>query len=142
MPVTSSTSYIKRWPVAETVLRALKEWADAQADARPDLAALGYFGSYARNEAAFGSDIDLIAIVEHSEASYLERARDWPYERLPVPADLLVYTVAEWDRLQRRGGRFARVLTDEVVWLVGGPPGFGRDCSGKHRLKPLDSDHE
>ena len=133
MPVTSSTSYIKRWPVAETVLRGLKEWADAQAEARPHLAALGYFGSYARNEAAFGSDIDLIAIVEHSEASYLERARDWPYERLPVPADLLVYTVEEWERLQRRGSRFARVLADEVVWVVGGPrfrTGVAAVCAG------------
>ena len=125
MPVTSSTSHIKRWPVAETVLRALKEWADAQADARPHLAALGYFGSYARNEAAFGSDIDLIAIVEHSETSYLERARDWPYERL------------QW-----RGGRFAQVLTDEVVWVLGGPPVSDGSCGGKHRLKPLASDHE
>lgn len=125
MPVTSSTSSIKRWPTAETVLRALKSWADAQAEARPGLAALGYFGSYARNQAGFGSDIDVIAIVEHSEVSYLERTRDWPFERLPVPADLLVFTVEEWDRLQRRRGRFARVLAQEAVWVVGAPPGSG-----------------
>ena len=126
MPVTSSTSSIKRWPATDTVLRSLNAWANAQAEARPGFTALGYFGSYARNEAGFGSDIDLIAIVEHSENSYLERARDWPYERLPVPADLLVYTVEEWNRLQRRGGRFARVMTHEVVWVIGGPPGSGR----------------
>lgn len=122
MPVTSSTSSIKRWPAADTVLRSVRAWANAQTEVRPGLAALGYFGSYARNEAGFGSDIDLIAIVEHSEASYLERASDWPYERLPVPADLLVYTVEEWYRLIHRGDRFARVLTNEVVWVVGGPP--------------------
>ena len=43
-----------------------------------------------------------------SELPRLERNRDWPCERLPVPTDLLVYTIEEWERMRRRGGRFAR----------------------------------
>ena len=49
----------------------------------------------------------------------MERNRDWPYELLPVPADLLVFTVEEWRRIHERGGRFARVMEEEVVWVVG-----------------------
>ncbi|HEX9801074.1 MAG TPA: nucleotidyltransferase domain-containing protein [Thermoanaerobaculia bacterium] len=79
---------------------------------------LGCFGSYARREAGVGSDLDLVAVVERSDRPFLERPRDWPTEKLPVPAEILVYTLPEWDRLQRTGGRFATTLATEMVWLV------------------------
>ena len=122
MPVTSSNSSVKRWPASDTVLAAFRKWARAQADIRPELVALGYFGSHARGDTGFGSDLDVVAIVEASDRPRLERNRDWPYERLPVPADLLVYTVEEWDRLHQRGGRFVRMLDDDAVWVIGSAP--------------------
>ena len=122
MPARSSTSSVKLWPTPEAVLVALRQWADAQADARPELAALGYFGSHARGDTGFGSDLDVVAIVERSEFPRMERNRDWLYERLPVPADLLVFTVEEWNRMRERGGRFARAMSEEVVWVVGSCP--------------------
>ena len=122
MPVTSSTSSVKRWPPADEVLAAFSEWAHAQADIRPELVALGYFGSHARGDTGFGSDLDIVAIVRKSGSSRLERHRDWPFERLPVPADLLVYTVEEWERLRQRGGRFAEMMDDEAVWVIGAAP--------------------
>ena len=95
MPVTSSTTSVKRWPTPDQVLEALRDWANTQEAVRPELVALGYFGSHARGDTGFGSDLDLVAIVSNSELPRLERNRDWPYERLPVPTDLLVYTVEE-----------------------------------------------
>ena len=122
MPVTSSTTSVKRWPTPDQVLRALRDWANTQEAVRPELVALGYFGSHARGDTGFGSDLDLVAIVSESELPRLERNRDWPYERLPVPADLLVYTVEEWKRMRRRGGRFARMMDEEAVWVLGSAP--------------------
>ncbi|WP_419167949.1 nucleotidyltransferase domain-containing protein [Candidatus Palauibacter sp.] len=104
------------------MLGALKEWAEAQAAARPELRAVGCFGSYARGDAGFGSDLDLVAIVDRSDCPPLHRLCDWPFEALPVPADLLVYTVPEWRRLVSRGDRFSHVMAREVVWVIGGPP--------------------
>ena len=89
MPVTSSTSSIKRWPSVETILGALEDWGAAAAERRDDLVALGYFGSYARGDAGFASDLDLI-----------------------------VYTADEWERLQAENGRFARTLNAEARWLL------------------------
>ncbi|MDE2676931.1 MAG: nucleotidyltransferase domain-containing protein [Gemmatimonadetes bacterium] len=122
MPVTSSTTSVKRWPTPDQVLDELRGWANVQAASRPDLVALGYFGSHARGDTGFGSDLDLVAIVSKSDLTRLERNRDWPYERLPVPADLLVYTVDEWESMRRTGGRFARMLGEEAVWVVGEAP--------------------
>ena len=119
MPGTSSGSFVKRWPKPDRVIADLRKWAESQAEIRPELIALGYFGSHARGDTGFGSDLDLVAIVGESDVPQMQRNRDWPFERLPVPADLLVYTVEEWRRLRRRGGRFARVLESEVIWVVG-----------------------
>lgn len=118
MPVTSSASSIKRWPSSEAVLSSLKEWCAAEVAHRDGLLGFGYFGSYARGDEGFGSDLDLIAIVEADDRPAMERARDWPTEELPVPADLLVYSVTEWKRLQAEGGRFVRTLNTEARWLV------------------------
>ena len=121
MPVTSSNSSVKRWPRTEAVLDGLRAWAEAERGRRPDVAAFAYFGSYARGDAGFGSDLDLVAIVGASTASFLDRARDWPTEILPVPTDLLVYTPAEWTQLQTCDGRFAQTLLHDTVWLTGRP---------------------
>lgn len=122
MPATSSTSSVKRWPTPEEVLAALREWATVQAAVRPDLIALGYFGSHARGDTGFGSDLDVVAVVRDSAVPRLERNGDWPYELLPVPADLLVYTLEEWERMRGRGGRFARMMDEETVWVIGSRP--------------------
>lgn len=115
------TLYATEWPAPDVVLAALRKWADLQANVRPDLTALGFFGSHARGDSGFGSDLDLVAIVERSEHPRMERNRDWPYELLPVPVDLLVFTIKEWTRIHERGGGFARIMEEEVVWIVGAP---------------------
>lgn len=118
MPVRSSASSVLRWPEAAEVRAALASWAAVEAARRPALLRLGCFGSFARGEAGVGSDLDLVAVVDATDRRFSERARDWPTERLPVPTDIIVYTLAEWDELQRTGGRFARTLADETIWLV------------------------
>lgn len=117
MPVTSSTSSVKRWPKTDAVIAALKVWGAEAAGRRDDLIVLGYFGSYARGDAGFGSDLDLVMIVEEDSRPFMERALDWRTETLPVPVDLLIYTIAEWERLLAAGGRFARTLSTEARWL-------------------------
>ena len=83
-----------------------------------ELLRLGYFGSYARGDDGPGSDLDLVAVVRASELPFERRTATWNVLGLPVPADLLVYTAREWDALQARGGRFARVLANETVWIL------------------------
>lgn len=83
---------------------------------------LGYFGSYARGAWGVGSDLDLVAVVDHDQEPFERRTLTRDLNRLPVPADLLVYTRDERDALIRSGGRFARMLQEETVWL------FDRDA--------------
>ena len=118
MPVRSLRSSVLRWPDRDTVGRAVEEWARREAPRHPGLVRLGYFGSYARGDAGVGSDLDLVAVIERSDAAFERRALDWDLAELPVPAEILVYTAEEWERLRREGGRFAHALESEARWLA------------------------
>lgn len=50
-------------------------------------------------------------------ADLADKARVLDAARLPVPADLIVYTEDELEEVLSRGDRFARVLRDETVWF-------------------------
>ena len=125
MPVRSLASSVMRWPDADTVHRAACAWAMSLAEREADLVAAGYFGSYARGDAGVGSDLDLVVLVRDSALPFERRAARWPAEALPVPADVLVYTLAECEALPERRPRFARALRGETVWVVGVPPHDG-----------------
>ena len=117
MPVRSSATSVLKWPDAASVLEAVRRWAAEEAPRQAALLRLGLFGSYARGDAGVGSDIDLVAIVDASPERFDRRALTWRTEALPLPAELLVYTEAEWEALVREGGRFARTIEREAVWL-------------------------
>ena len=127
MPVRSSTSSVLKWPDRGSVVAALEAWAPREASRHAGLLRLGYYGSYARGNWGVGSDVDLIAIVEAAADPFERRALDWDLLDLPVPAEIVVYTREEWERLLREGGRFARTIERETVWLAWPipPPGQG-----------------
>jgi predicted nucleotidyltransferase len=92
--------------------------AERESRARPELIRLGFFGSYANGTWGVGSDLDLVAVVAESKEPFERRALSWNLNDLPVPAELLIYTSAEWERLIERGGRFAEMLRRDAVWLL------------------------
>ena len=118
MPVRSLNSSVLVWPDREQVDQAVRRWAAEELRRRPALRRLGYFGSYARGDWGVGSDLDLVAVVAEAAEPFDRRALTWTLTTLPVPAEILVYTDAEWRSLLERGGRFARTLAREVVWVA------------------------
>jgi hypothetical protein len=64
-----------------------------------------------------GSDLDLVAVVKDCKDPSYRRALGWDLSGLPVPADLLVYTLAEWDQLMAGKSLLARTLAREAIWV-------------------------
>ena len=118
MPVRSLNSRVLVWPDRAQVDAAARDWAADAAKSHPELLRAAYFGSYARGDWGVGSDLDLLAIVQEALDSFERRPSAWDLSGLPVPAELLVYTKVEWDTLRAGGGRFARTLAREAVWLL------------------------
>ncbi len=113
----SKDSSVLKWPDRTTVDRVARTWAAKEGRTHPKLWNLGYFGSYARGDAGVGSDPDLIAIVERASESFERRSLKWDLNPLPVPAEIIIYTRQEWERLRDKGGKFARTLARQVVWI-------------------------
>lgn len=117
MPVRSLNSSVFRWPDAATVDRAVRKWATEVAAKRKNVLRIGYFGSYARGDWGVGSDIDLVVVVEDDDEAPARRAVSWDVTDFPVPADLLIYTRAEWEAIANQRRRFYEVLIRETVWV-------------------------
>jgi hypothetical protein len=73
-----------------------------------------------------GSDLDLVAIVQRAPEPCARRAIAWDLAELPVAAELLVCSRQEWQRMLSAGGRFARTLEPETVWVY--PAAHERRC--------------
>jgi uncharacterized protein len=117
MPVTSSRSSIKRWPSADEVLRAAAAWAERLMAANDAIIGVASFGSYARGDAGVGSDLDLLVL--RRDGTPVPDVMGADVRALPVPADILHYTEAEFAAMLERGGRMAEVASHEARWLVG-----------------------
>jgi len=104
-----------RWPNRAEVHEAVRKWAEGLSKSRPELVRAGYFGSYARGEWSVGSDVDVVLVVTESTEPFYRRAASYDTMKLPVQADLLVYTSAEWESLRAR--RPPSPVTKDAVWV-------------------------
>jgi len=116
MPVRSLSSPVLRWPDARTVTDAARHWAAGAARACPDVARIGCFGSYVRGDWGVGSDLDIVVVLDRSDVPFERRAVEWDTTPLPVPADVLVYTSAEWRALCREPNGLPSFAPD-VAWV-------------------------
>lgn len=114
MPVRSLNSSVLKWPDRNMVEAAGRRWADRAARDRADVTRIGYTGSYARGDWGVGSDLDIVIIVHDASQPFERRGLEWDATDLPVPADVLVYTEAEWRALEAEKRR----LTRETVWIA------------------------
>lgn len=126
MPVRSLNSSVLKWPDADVVDEAAREWASRAASECPEIRGIGYTGSYARGDWGVGSDLDLVVIVPASSdlvgpdgMPSLEARRALDLTGLPVPADLILVREPDFERGLAEGRRFHRSLESETVWLFG-----------------------
>ncbi|MCR4432902.1 MAG: nucleotidyltransferase domain-containing protein [Caldiserica bacterium] len=113
MPVRLLSSSVLKWPDREIVLQAFRSWAEkAQAD--PRILGIGLFGSLVQGNWEPGGDLDAILILKESPLPFIERGREFDLMEIPVPVDLLVYTLKEWERLEEG---HPHGLPSRVEWL-------------------------
>lgn len=118
MPKPSSSTRVTRWPGPERVVPAVEAWAADLLASRSEVARVALVGSYARGDAGFGSDVDLVVVVSGTLPAGPERAV--PYletRRIPVPTDVLVFTEDEWRAMDPRFGT-REAVEREGRWLA------------------------
>lgn len=115
MPIRLLNSPVLKWPDAETVWQAVRDWTEDLVRQHPEIVRVGLFGSYARGDWGVGSDIDAVIIVRETLVPFVERARQFDTYPLPLSTGLLVYTEAEWPKMLLEG-RFAPAIEREAIW--------------------------
>jgi hypothetical protein len=116
MPVRSLRTSVLRWPSHSAVHSSVTEWGRRVISADSRVSRVGYAGSYARGDWGVGSDVDVVILLGDTREPFIERGRAFDATELPVPADVLVYTEAEWNRMKQGSG------LDPVVWIDGSDP--------------------
>lgn len=116
MPVRSLHSSVLKWPNKPTVDQSVRDWVHLLTSEHPEILGVAYFGSYARGDWGVGSDLDVVILIRNSNRPFEERSRDYDTQKLPVPTDLMVYTLEEWRNLDREQPFFRRLLR-ETVWV-------------------------
>ena len=117
MPVRSLNSPVLKWPRRDEVKKALLQWLEKKMATSSEIILLGYFGSFAKDNWGVGSDLDLIAIIQDSSIPFERRPLTCNFDTLPVPTDILIYTVKEWQDMRQKGGKFVDMIEKEAVWL-------------------------
>lgn len=95
MPVRSLDSSVLKWPDDHEVDHAVRDWVVGITEQRDDVVRIGYFGSYVRGDWGVGSDLDVVIILEDTDAPFERRNLPFDTPPLPVPTDVLVYTREE-----------------------------------------------
>jgi len=117
------------------VEQAIRQWVHQLTKHRRDILAIGYFGSYARGDWGVGSDLDIVIIVKHAERPFTTRAAVWDTTDLPVPVDLVVYTLDEWQGMLRTSP-WVRTIAREAVWVYGDTCALTADLSHAREDRP------
>jgi hypothetical protein len=118
MPVRSLTSAVFKWPDRERVLCSARRWAASLRRQDATVERVLCVGSCARNDWGVGSDLDVIVVVRDTILSPVERQARYEPQGLPVPADLWVYTRAEWELLRSRSPHLWKRLHAEMLDLA------------------------
>ena len=117
MPVRSLNSSVFIWPRPEQIDLAVRKWWAGEKVGHPATLRFGYFGSYARGDWGVGSDLDLVTVVQDSSCRFDQRSLSWDLTALPVPAELVIYTLEEWQRLKNEGNRLVSEIEKQAVWI-------------------------
>lgn len=117
MPVRSLNSAVLTWPTPATVLPAARQWAEGLARERPEVVAVGCFGSYATGRWGVGSDLDVLIIVSDTDLPFERRNVRYAPLGLPVPCDVMTYTRDEWAQMVQEKRGAAAPAAGATLWL-------------------------
>jgi predicted nucleotidyltransferase len=101
----------------DAIQKALRSLAARLAGEHPEIVKISVFGSFARDEAAPGSDVDLLLVLKASDLPFPERAGHYRPRRFPIGLDIFAYSADEMRRMLAEGNSFLKRALAEAVTL-------------------------
>jgi 5-formyltetrahydrofolate cyclo-ligase len=105
-----------------------------------NVVAVHLFGSFSRGDAAPGSDVDLLVVLDRDERPPHERIPDYLPGAFPVGVDVIPWTRTELEARLARGDRLARtILAEGQVLLDRRPSGAAKTALRREVLARRDA---
>ncbi len=100
MPAKSSSSVVIRSADRKAIRTAVESYIEELRQNHPEVERVIWFGSWARGLPLPRSDVDVCLIISSSSERPCNRVSKYLPSRFPTGVDLVVYTQAEFERLQ------------------------------------------
>lgn len=113
----SSASVRIRFLDKQAVWRAIEDYTRSLAQRYPEIQRILLFGSFAKDRAVLGSDLDLLIVLGEARERFLDRIPRFLPRHFPVSVDVFPYTRAELDRMLTEGNPFIRRALAEGIEL-------------------------
>ena len=121
MPVKSLNSAVRKWPDRNKVIREARKWAKQLARKNSSVKNIYLFGSATNFEKwGVGSDIDILVELKESSIPFTRRSPSLNPSNISVPAEILMYTTGELERMRKENRRFIREFDKNSIRLF--PP--------------------
>lgn len=117
-PKPSSPSVRIRYFPKQEVWAALREWVAQLPHVRPEVERVLLFGSLARDEAAPGSDVDLLLVLRESDMPFLDRIPYYTPSPFPVGVEVFAYTQEELEKMLKEGNPLLKRALSEGIELL------------------------
>lgn len=117
MQTRSSNSVKIRFLDKPGIMKAIERLAAELAQKYPDIEEISLFGSFARDEAVPGSDVDILIMLMDTSLSFKDRIGQYMPSSFPIGIDIFPYTRSEIEEMLNEGNYFLKSVMQDAILL-------------------------
>jgi predicted nucleotidyltransferase len=99
------------------IMKAIEYLVKELSQNHPEIERISLFGSFARDEAVPGSDVDILIVLTDSNLPFKDRMMKYMPSSFPVGIDVFPYTRSEIEAMLGQGNYFLRIAEQDSILL-------------------------
>jgi len=132
MQMRSSDSVRIKYLDKPGIMKAISQLVEELSQKHPEIERISLFGSFARNEAVPGSDVDILIVLTDSHLPFEDRMKEYMPSSFPVGIDIFPYTRSEIDIMLSQGNHFLKSANQDSILLFAGKKSNGTNGKQDH----------
>lgn len=99
------------------IMKAIGSLVEELSQKHPEIERISLFGSFARDEAVPGSDVDILIVLTDSHLPFRDRIGKYMPSSFPVGIDVFPYTRSEMETMLGQGNHFLKSAQQDSILL-------------------------
>ena len=117
MQTRSSDSVKIKYLDKPGIMKAITRLVEDLSQKHPEIEEIYLFGSFARDEAVPGSDVDILIVLTDSPLSFMDRMTGYMPSSFPVGVEVFPYTRREMEMMIDQGNYFLKSAKQDSILL-------------------------